>query len=423
MPCRCTGSGHRPTETADRAAAVQLVVSAAQVLTGPAGARIADGAVLVDGTGIVAVGSASEVRTRAEPGTSEAAYPGGTILPGLINCHVHLAFAPGPDLVATVRAADDSQLLLAMAGRAQQLLNCGVTTARDLGDRGGLALRVRDAIAHGALAGPRILAATAPLTPPGGHCWFLGGEVEGESQIRARVRSSAEAGADVIKVMVSGGSLTPGGAAMWESQFGVAEVGAVVDEARRLGLRVAAHAHGTDSIRTAVAAGVDTIEHCTWLTGPGQFEPCEETAAQLAAAGVAVCPANSGDWQRLAGAIGEDRARQLVGRIRWMADRGVRLVAGTDAGLTPFDDFPASLLRYQEWGFSAAEIIEIATAGAASALGLAETGRVAAGLSADLLVVHGDPLADLRALQRPELVLARGRAHIPDRRINCLDEL
>jgi imidazolonepropionase-like amidohydrolase len=398
---------------------VQLVVSAAQVLTGTAGERIADGAVLVEGEKIVAVGARGDVCSRAEPGASEAAYPGGTILPGLINCHVHLAFAPGPDLVATVRAADDAQLLLAMAGRAQQLLDCGVTTARDLGDRGGLALRLRDAIAQGALAGPRILAATAPLTPPGGHCWFLGGEVDGEAQIRTRVRSSAEAAADVIKVMVSGGSLTPGGAAMWESQFGATEIGAVVDEAHRLGLRVAAHAHGTDSIRTAVTAGVDTIEHCTWLTGPGQFEPCEDTAARMAAGGIAVCPANSGDWQRLAGAIGEDRARQLVGRIRWMADRGVRLIAGTDAGLTPFDDFPASLQRYQEWEFSAAQIIEMATAGAASALGLADTaGRVAAGLSADLLVVAGDPLADLTALRRAELVLARGRVHISDRRIS-----
>lgn len=393
-----------------------LVVSAGQLLTGRAGERVVDGAVLVEDGTIAAVGRNTEIRAQAGPEAAELSFPDATVLPGLINCHVHLAFAPGPELVATLRAADDRHLLLAMAGRAQQLLNCGVTTARDLGDRGALAVQVRDAITEGTLVGPRILAATAPLTPPGGHCWFLGGEVDGEAQIRAQVRRNAEAGADVIKVMASGGSLTPGGAAMWEVQFGVAELAAAVDEAHRRGLRVAAHAHGTQSIRTAVEAGVDTVEHCTWLTGPGAFEPCADTAARMATAGVAVCPANSGDWRRLATAIGEDRARRLVGRIRWLADQGVPLIAGTDAGLTPFGDFPAALARTAEWGFSAAEIIEMATARAATALGLSDTaGRLAPGLSADLLVVAGDPLADLTALQRPELVLARGRAHLPVR--------
>lgn len=397
---------------------VQLVVAAARVLTGVPGEHVTDGAVLVEGERIVAVGPRAQVAARAGEGARELSFPDGTLLPGLINCHVHLAFAPGPDLVATLRAADDAQLLLAMAGRAQQLLDCGVTTVRDLGDRGGLAVRLRAGIEQGAVAGPRILAATAPLTPPGGHCWFLGGEVEGEEQIRARVRSNAEAGADVIKVMASGGSLTPDGAAMWEAQFGAAELGAAVDEAHRLGLPVAAHAHGTQSIRDAVTAGVDTIEHCTWLTGPGQFEPCEDTAARLAAAGVVVCPAHSGSWHRLAQAIGEDRARALTGRVRWLADRGVRLIAGTDAGLTPFDDFPAALLRTREWGFTAAQILETATVGAADALGLAATtGRVAAGLDADLLVVAGDPLADLTALHHPELVIARGRLHTPYRHV------
>jgi imidazolonepropionase-like amidohydrolase len=393
-----------------------LVVSAGQLLTGGAGERVVDGAVLVEDGTVAAVGTNTEIRAQAGPEAAELSFPDATVLPGLINCHVHLAFAPGPELVATLRAADDRNLLLAMAGRAQQLLNCGVTTARDLGDRGALAVQVRDAIAQGALVGPRILAATAPLTPPGGHCWFLGGEVDGEAQIRAQVRRNAEAGADVIKVMASGGSLTPGGAAMWEAQFGVAALAAAVDEAHRHGLRVAAHAHGTQSIRSAVEAGVDTVEHCTWLTGPGAFEPCADTAARMATAGVAVCPANSGDWRRLATAIGEDTARRLVGRIRWLADQGVPLIAGTDAGLTPFDDFPAALARIAEWGFSTAEIIEMATVRAATALGLSDTaGRLAPGLSADLLVVAGDPLADLTALRRPELVLARGRAHLPVR--------
>jgi imidazolonepropionase-like amidohydrolase len=144
---------------------------------------------------------------------------------------------------------------------------------RDLGDRGGLAVAFREAINAGELVEPRILAATAPLTPPGGHCWFLGGEVAGAEQFRQRIHHNAAAGADVIKVMVSGGSMTPGGAQMWQPQFSTTELRSVVEEAHRLGLPVAAHAHGTSSIRICVDAGVDTIEHCTWLTGPGVFEP------------------------------------------------------------------------------------------------------------------------------------------------------
>ncbi|MGH3674126.1 MAG: amidohydrolase family protein, partial [Pseudonocardiaceae bacterium] len=195
---------------------MRYLVSASQMLTGPAGERVADGAVLVEGKSIVAVGRHDEVRVAAGAGIVELAFPAATILPGLINAHVHLAFTAGPDRLAQLTApVDEAPLALAMAGRAQQLINCGVTTVRDLGDRGGLTLALRASIDAGELAGPQILAATAPLTPRGGHCWFLGGEVTGAEEIRQRIHRNAAAGADVIKVMVSGGSMTPGGAQMW----------------------------------------------------------------------------------------------------------------------------------------------------------------------------------------------------------------
>ena len=345
----------------------------------------------------------------------ERAFPGATILPGLINAHVHLAFSAGPDRLAHLMGPlEEERLVLAMAGRAQQLLNSGVTTVRDLGDRGGLAVRLRQAINTGELIGPRILAATAPLTPPGGHCWFLGGEVAGAAQIRQQVQRNADAGADVIKVMVSGGNMTPGGAHMWEQQFSTEELRTAVAQAHRLGLPVAAHAHGTSSIRACVEAGVDTIEHCTWLIGPGIVGRDEQIAADIAAAGIAVCTANSNDWRPFAPTFGAERARQIIGRVRWMADRGVRLITGTDAGMTAFENFPAALHALQEWGFTPDRILQMATLTTAEAIGLGTTtGRVHAGYSADLLIVRGDPLTDLAALQQPILVMARGRAHLP----------
>lgn len=226
-------------------------------------------------------------------------------------------------------------------------------------------------------------------------------------------RNAAD-GADVIKVMVSGGSITPGGADMWEQQFSTDDLRVAVAEAHQLGLPVAAHAHGTSSIRSAVDAGVDTIEHCTWLTGPGTIEPCEQTAADIVAAGIGVCTANSGNWRPMVKHLGEQRARELVGRVRWLADRGVHLITGTDAGLSAFDNFPEVLQCLQQWSFTADQIIHMATVQTAAALGLSATaGTLAPGLSADLLVVPGDPLADLAALRHPELVVARGRLHTP----------
>lgn len=388
-----------------------LLVVAGQVLVGPAGERIKGGAVLVDGGVIVAVGPRDVVEGLAGPGVERSDHPGATVLPGLINCHVHLAFDAGPDPVGSLRAADDAALAVGMAARARELLAGGVTTARDLGDRGALAVPLRDAIAAGEVPGPRLLAATAPLTPPGGHCWFLGGEVTDAASIRDRIARNVAAGADLIKVMASGGQMTPGGAAMWESQFDAEQLRIIVAEAHDAGLRVAAHAHGTASIVAAVDAGVDSIEHCTWLTD-GVPDERDDIAARIVDQGIHVCSAMSPNWRAFIDRLGPERAERSFARLRWMDDLGVRLVTGTDAGLpfSGFGDFVGALGLYEHLGFPLDRIIEMATTRAAGALGLAEeTGRLAPGYAADLIVVRGDPTTDLNALRDLELVLARGR--------------
>lgn len=390
---------------------MDIVISAGQVLPEP-GSPLPDGAVLVRDDKIVAVGKREDVLRQAAPGARRHDFGASTLLAGLFNSHVHLAFDAGQDPLGTLENSDEEQLHAAALERARVLLSTGVTTVRDLGDRDHVAISVRHALAQGGVAAPRILAAAAPLTVPGGHCHFFGGETADDAEIRALIDANAEAGADTIKVMASGGQITPGGADMWESQFDARQLSVIVEHARRHDLPVAAHAHGADAIEACVEAGVSTIEHCTWMVGPQRSDMRESVAKRMAEQGIAACSTSSRNWRRMVERMGDDIAQRIYGRLRWMEELGVPLIAGTDAGLpgSVFDD-PVGALELYEWlGFPRTRILEIATTDSARALGLGEiTGRLAPGYSADLLVVHGDPLADLAALNAVDLVMARGR--------------
>ncbi|MFD7204344.1 amidohydrolase family protein [Streptomyces sp. NPDC059893] len=390
-----------------------MLITAAHVLAGPDRQPIADGAVLVREGTIAGIGPREEVQRHAHPDEPRLAFPAGTVMPGLIDAHVHLCFDAGPEPVATLEEQDDEALFTAMQARAEQLLRTGITTARDLGDRNGLAVRLAQSVADGLSAGPRVVSATTPVTPPGGHCWFLGGEVSGVDEVRRLVQSNVAAGAKVIKVMETGGGLTKGGAKSWETQFSRAELDALVDEAHRAGLPVAAHAHGVDGITATVEAGVDTIEHCTWMTADG-FEVLEDVLTQIIDKGIYVCPAVSPHWPMLPKFFGPERAEAMFDAVRRMAQAGVRLIAGTDAGVqrAGFDGLPSSLRFYEHLGLPNERILAMATTEAAGALGLGDTtGQLTLGYSADLLVVEGDPLTDLDSLKSVNAVIAAGRHH------------
>lgn len=389
----------------------QKLVMADHVMLG----RVEDGELGHGGAVLVEDGVIVSVGPRALDAAAEATvleFSGGTLLPGLVNAHVHLVFDASPDPVNAFLAATHDDLLAGIASRAGQALRAGVTTLRDLGDDGHV-FAIRDQIEAGLLPGPRILAAGPPITVEGGHCWFFGGMVDGSpASLRAAVEDTVAAGADVIKVMAGGGKTTPGGADMWESQFDAGQLRIITSTAHALGRRVAAHAHGVEAITASVRAGVDTIEHCTWLSGPEyRDDRREEVAEQMAAEGISACVALNQDWLPFAERLGPDRGPRQLERIRWLDSLGVPLAVGTDAGLpgSVFDDLVGALELYPYLGFSNARTIEIATSGSAVALGLEKTtGRIAPGLAADLLVVDGNPLEDLGALRSRRLVMARG---------------
>jgi len=400
------------------------LLTADRVITGARGEVIEGGAVLVDGSRILAVGPAAELRSRPEAaGASVRGLPGHSLLPGLIDCHVHLGFDASEAPVEHMMAASDQQLLAEMLSNARRLLAAGVTSARELGARGLLDLVVQEAIEGGRAAGPRLVVSNQPITITRGHCWFMGCERDDRGGLRRAVREHHQAGAQVIKIMATGGFMTAG-PGPWDAQFGPDDLRVVVEEARRLGLRVAAHAHGLTGIRNSVAAGVDTVEHCSWAAETGDnFD--EEVVAAIVDKGIFVCPtANVHALRPRPGrrvSLGGhpvppdllERRRERLGRMRKM---GVRLVAGTDAGinLVPHGAYADGLRALAASGMPAGEVIECATSRAAQACGLdAVTGTLAPGKDADLLAVPGNPVMDLLAFWHPALIMTRGRVYDP----------
>jgi imidazolonepropionase-like amidohydrolase len=388
---------------------VPEILTAPQVMTGDE--TVIDGAVVIGDSTVDWAGPAAALPAGylSLPRTD---YPASTILPGLIDSHVHLAFDGGPNPAARMRGETDEQQLMLMLHSARQLLGVGVTTARDLGSRGYLAVAVRDAIAAGLARGPRLVVAAAPVTVTGGHCWFMGGEADSEDDLRRLVRTHHKHGADLIKVMSTGGFMTDG-SAPWHAQFTTAQLAVIVEEAARVDKPVAAHAHGIEGIRRAVEAGVTTIEHCSFVTETNERRFTEALAARIAERGMFVCPTISGSARYVAELTGIE-----VGtNVKPMYDMGVRIIAGTDAGVdnNPHHQYVGGLEYLVTLGFRPAQVLAMATTEAASALGLgAVIGRLAPGYDADLVVVSGDPQADISVLRDLRRVIARGRDYVPD---------
>lgn len=392
-----------------------LAIRGGRLFDGLASAYLPRPTVLVDEGRIVAVQSGGDPPAEAQTVDLDDA----TLLPGLIDSHVHLTFDAGPDPAGTFAAADDERLRADARTAAGTALATGITTVRDLGDRGYITLRLRDELAAAPGRGPRIVAAGPPITTKGGHCHFLGSEVGDAAGMRAAVREHAERGVDVIKVMATGGELTAG-TRSHEAQFDAAVLRAAVEEAHRLGLPLSAHAHGAPGIAAAVAAGVDSIEHVTWLTEDGAAidEPVFEA---LLRSGIVV------DFTP--GVVPTAATPSRMGRIvpllldnfRRMIGSGIRYVVASDGGVTPakpHDVLPYSIAVLASAAGSPVDALRAATSRAADMCRVGDrTGRLAVGYDADILAVHGDPLADVAALRNVAAVFRAGH-RVPQVRTN-----
>ncbi|HMA33686.1 MAG TPA: amidohydrolase family protein [Chloroflexia bacterium] len=393
-------------------------------------ARLIDGTGAPPQTGVTVRIDGSRIAAVAGPGATPPAPDGPTIdlagrtlLPGLINAHIHILMeANSGDSFASMHQESLPNLTIQAAARGRQLLAAGITTARDLGGYQYVELALRDAFARGTLPGPRLLCAGKLITMTGGHGWPIGREADGPVDMRKAVREQLKAGADVIKLMATGGVLTRGvepGSAQLEED----ELRAGIEEAHKAGRRTAAHAQGTTGIKNAIRAGIDTIEHGIFLD--------DEAVALMRERGVIFVPTLAAPYQIVAAGEARGIPAYAVEKSRRITEAhfrsfalahaaGVVIAAGNDGG-TPFNpaaDLVTELRLMTEHGMTALEALRTAGEGSARALGVAgEIGTVAPGKAADLLVVDGDPLAEIGALGRPWLVIQGGQVVVsaPDR--------
>jgi len=380
-----------------------VAIRAGALFDGVSATLVPEPVLVLDGPAIVGLGQAT-----VPPGAQVLDLPGATLLPGLIDTHVHLAFDASADPVAALTARDDNTALAAMTAAGRTALRAGITTVRDLGDRDYLSLRLRDTPGL-----PTILTSGPPVTTPAGHCHFLGGAAEPTPEaLRAAVRERAGRGVDVIKVMASGGTMTPG-TRQEVAQFTPEQLTVVVDEAHRLGLPVTAHAHGTGAIRAALDAGVDGMEHVSFWSADGVDDP-GDLLGRIVDSGVAV--GLTAGLAPMPGAtpppVVAMRLPRIIANTRAMYEAGAYLIIGTDAGIglpKPHDVLRHALAQTSMIGLDAATALRLATSTAAEACGLGRRkGRLAPGFDADIVAVEGNPLADLAALQRVRAVFARG---------------
>ncbi|HEY3211401.1 MAG TPA: amidohydrolase family protein [Actinomycetota bacterium] len=348
------------------------------------------------------------------PRETRAATPveggGRTLTPGLIDCHVHLCFDGSPDFVAEAQVTEAFAAVKCVANARRQL-EAGVTTVRDLGGLGVVVCEVGKAIAEGRVPGPRVVASGQALTITGGHGWnSFARECDGPDGVRAAVREQLRGGARSIKIVATGGVLTPGVTVDFTA-FTPEEVAAAVDEAHKWDAPIAAHAIGRTGIEHCVRAGIDSIEHGAQITA--------ETARQMKEQGIFHVPTISAllgivDHPEDVPAYAVEKGRQIVDMLRDTLRRnvriGVRFACGTDAGTphNPHGNAPREVVRMVEWGLTPIKALQAATSNAATLLRVQDVGTIEEGNAADLVLWEADPLDDVNALLAPRMVMRAG---------------
>jgi imidazolonepropionase-like amidohydrolase len=381
-----------------------LVIAARAVIAEPDAEPIDGGAVRVAGDTIDAVGR------REDFDAIDLELGSLTLLPGMIDAHVHLASdctVPSRER----RAPTEAELAMHVLDNAARFLRAGVTTVRDLGSPGTIVSTARDRAAPTGTPGARIVASNRVITITGGHGAHMGMLCDDPIAIRRAVREHVELGSDWIKVMASGGFVNARGSegsAPYRPLFTAEEIALLIDEAHLNGLPVAAHCQSADAIEMVFRAGIDTIEHCTFAAEPHAVID-ERLVGEIAERGTYVVPTVNNYW--LTKGVPWAPKEIALANLRRLYDLGVKLVAGTDMGIpsTTPEDYAEGLRVFDAIGIPRREILAAATSGAAAAIRLDRSlGALRPGLRADLVALDGDPLEDVGAYARVRWVMRDG---------------
>jgi imidazolonepropionase-like amidohydrolase len=361
-------------------------------------------------------------------------FAGCTILPGIIDTHVHLvmsAQATNEAIIAQVTRETDAELEGRALANARAALHAGLTTVRDCGGRGTVIQQVRDRIRRGEVEGPDVLSCGGPITTRTGHCHWLGLIADTRDQVRAAARRMLAEDADFLKVMATGGNMTASSDPM-KAQYDAATLADIADIGRSAGKHAAAHVLSRSALPAVVAANYRTIEHCDWRVEEFRYEFDPDLARRMI------------DQNQFAGLTLSGLARRSflpeirdlnIGPVRRLDDRfacerqmidfGVRYTLHSDAGvrMTPIDRFDIGLRAAQiELRLSPTEILRAVTATAAEAIGLPDRGVLAPGKRADLIVVEGNALTDIAAIGKVRAVVKAGRwVVLPEPHITTAD--